>query len=119
MVYAINLLTLCMLAVCMLFCRLLIFSKLTFSKNSFGNTPLECQNSLDPDQARHFVGPDLDLDCSQRLSADDSIANRQKINDVGVKLVNVVWEKERCRPDCAFVQSGYHIGYSLSKRILY
>ena len=28
-------------------------------------------NSLDPDQARYFVGPDLVLDCLQRLSADD------------------------------------------------
>ena len=29
-------------------------------------------NSLDPDQARHFVGPDLGLNCLQRLSADDT-----------------------------------------------
>ena len=28
-------------------------------------------NSLDPDQARHFVGPDLGPNCLQRLSADD------------------------------------------------
>ena len=28
-------------------------------------------NSLDPDQARRFVGPDLGPNCSQRLSADD------------------------------------------------
>ena len=27
--------------------------------------------SLDPDQARHFVGPDLDPNCFQWLSADD------------------------------------------------
>ena len=27
-------------------------------------------NSLDPDQARHFVGPDLGPNCLQRLSAD-------------------------------------------------
>ena len=26
--------------------------------------------SLDPDQARHFVGPDLGSNCLQRLSAD-------------------------------------------------
>ena len=26
--------------------------------------------SLDPDQARHFVGPDLGPNCLQRLSAD-------------------------------------------------
>ena len=28
-------------------------------------------NSLEQDQARHFVGPDLDPNCLQRLSADD------------------------------------------------
>ena len=33
-------------------------------------------NSLDPDQARNFVAPDLDSDCLQWLSADD--ASRQK-----------------------------------------
>ena len=27
-------------------------------------------NSLDPDQARHYVGPDLGPNCLQRLSAD-------------------------------------------------
>ena len=59
------------------FCRLLIFSKLTFSKNSFGNTNTVL-TSLDPDQAQHFVRPDLGPDCLQRLSADNSITNRQK-----------------------------------------
>ena len=28
-------------------------------------------NSLDPDQARHFVGPDLGPNCLQNISADD------------------------------------------------
>ena len=27
-------------------------------------------NSLDPDQAQHFVGPDLGTNCLQKLSAD-------------------------------------------------
>ena len=56
---------------CVLLSRLLIFSKLTFSKNSFRNT-IRGSNSLDPDQARLFVGPDLDPNCLQRLSADDT-----------------------------------------------
>ena len=30
-------------------------------------------NSLDPDQAQHFVGIDLGTDCLQRLSADDTV----------------------------------------------
>ena len=39
------------------FCHLLMFfSKLFF--NSFRNT-IRDSNSLDPDQAEHFVGPDL------------------------------------------------------------
>ena len=29
-------------------------------------------NSLDSDQARHFVGPDLGPNCLQRLLADDN-----------------------------------------------
>ena len=29
-------------------------------------------NSLDPDQARHFVGPDLDPKCMKKVSADDN-----------------------------------------------
>ena len=52
----------------MLFCRLLIFFKIIFLKNSFRNI-IRVLNSLDPDQARHFVGPDLDPDCLQMLSA--------------------------------------------------
>ena len=41
-----------------------------FSKNSFGIT-IRVANSLDPDQARHCVGPDHDPNCLQRSSADD------------------------------------------------
>ena len=48
-------------------CRL--FSELTFSKNSFRNT-FRVSNSLNPDQDRHSVGPDLDPNCLQRLSVD-------------------------------------------------
>ena len=36
-------------------------------------------NGLDPDQDRHFVDPDLDPNCLQRLSADHK---KQKVNDV-------------------------------------
>ena len=39
-------------------------------KKSFRNT-IRVSNSLDPDQVRRFVGPDLDLNCLKRLSADD------------------------------------------------
>ena len=52
-------------------CRLLLFSKLTFLKNSFRNT-IRVPNSLDPDQDRCYVGPDLGPNCLQPLSADDN-----------------------------------------------
>ena len=35
-------------------------------------------NSLDPDQARRIVGPDLGPNCLPRLSADDT--GRQRVN---------------------------------------
>ena len=46
------------------------FGELPFSKNSFRNT-IRVSNSLDPDQDRHFVYPDLGPNCLQRISADD------------------------------------------------
>ena len=57
------------------------FSKLTFSKISYKNSiSLRVSNSLDPDQARHYVGPDLDPNCLQRLSANE--ASRQKVKGI-------------------------------------
>ena len=56
----------------MLFCHLLIFfQNQLFQKNSLGKT-IKVSNSLDPDQARRSVGPDLGPNCLQRLSADDT-----------------------------------------------
>ena len=48
----------------MLFCGLLIFSKSTFSKKNFKNT-IRVSNSLDPDHARPFFGPDLAPNCCE------------------------------------------------------
>ena len=45
-------------------------------------------NSLDPDQARHFVRPDLGPNCLQRLSAD--IASKE-LNTK--QLVDTFWLK--------------------------
>ena len=39
-----------------------------FSKNYFKFT-ISVSNSLYPDQAQHFIGPDLGPDCLQRISA--------------------------------------------------
>ena len=46
------------------------FSKSIFSENSVRNT-IRLSNSLDPDQDRYLVGPDLGPNCLQRLSADN------------------------------------------------
>ena len=73
-----DLLTFCLLgnfACCFVVCW--FFSKSTFSKNSFRRT-IRVSNSLDPDQARHFVWPDLDPNYLQRLSADGT--SRQGVN---------------------------------------
>ena len=49
-------------------------------------------NSLDPDQARRFVGPDLGPNCLPRLSADDTRVNTTKTEE---SLMN----KENCNND--------------------
>ena len=43
-------------------------------------------NSLDPDQAQHLFGPDLDPDCLQRLSVDDRRRQRVKVSMVFAKV---------------------------------
>ena len=42
----------------------------SFQKKSFKNT-IRMSNRLDPDQARHYVRPDLGPNYLQRLAADD------------------------------------------------
>ena len=46
-------------------------------KKSFRNT-IRMSSSLDPEQVRRFVGPDLGPNCLPRLSADDT--DRQRVN---------------------------------------
>ena len=56
-------------------------------------------NSFDPDQAQHFVWPDLGPNCLQRLSADDTI--KQIVNtpfSLNAQLVMV--EKNEQETDC-------------------
>ena len=57
----------------MLFCCLLIFFKINFFENSFRNTT-RVSNSLDPDETRHFAGPQpyLGPNYLKKLSADDT-----------------------------------------------
>ena len=47
--------------------------------DNFRNT-FRVSNSLDPDQARHFVGPELDPNCWQSLSADNTRRQRIKLS---------------------------------------
>ena len=53
------------------------FSKSTSLKNSFSNT-IRVSNSLDPDQARYFVGYDLGTNRLQMFLADDNSRLRVK-----------------------------------------
>ena len=39
---------------------------------------IRLSNSLNPDQTRHFVGPDLGPNCLQKLSTDDTSRQRAK-----------------------------------------
>ena len=64
------LLTLCMLGNIGAFCRLMISFKINFFETVL--------KSLDPDQARCIVGPDLDPNCLQTLSAEDT--SRHRVN---------------------------------------
>ena len=66
-------------------CR--FFSKSKISKNSFRNT-IRVSNSLDPDQARQNVGPDLGSNCLQRLAADGT--SRQRVE--GIKSFKTLTE---------------------------
>ena len=47
------------------------FSKAIFSKTLFRIT-IRGSISLDPDQAGHFIEPDLGQNCLQRISADET-----------------------------------------------
>ena len=60
------------------FYRLLIFFfKITIFEKFFQNT-IRMSNSLDSDQARINVGPDLVPNCLQIISADDTSRQRDK-----------------------------------------
>ena len=65
------------------------FFKIIFSQISFSNT-IKLPYSLDQDQARHFVRPDLGPNCRQVLSADDTSRQRDNCLDQTflVSLIN-------------------------------
>ena len=52
-------------------------------------------NSLDPDQARRFVGPDLGPNCLPRLSADGT--GRQRVDPTyGIYMQMVIYNGKIC-----------------------
>ena len=66
---------------------MLMLPSADFFKNSFFQKILfqehyQSVKQLDPDQDRHFVGPDLGPNCLQRLSADGKV-NANKVYNVG------------------------------------
>ena len=77
----------------MLFCRLLIFfSKSAFSKISFRQT-IRVSNSLDPDKAGHYVGPDLVPNCLKKLSTDNTRRQRVQKSQIGISIYFSVLEE--------------------------
>ena len=71
-----NCLTHCMLGNFSCFFVVCGFFYSVFKKKYFRNT-IRVSNSLDPDQARRFVGPDLGPNCLQRLPADDKSRHKR------------------------------------------
>ena len=59
-------------------------------KNSFRST-IRVSNWLGPDQARHFVGPDLGPHCLQTLSADDTLAAKESTQSAHRKKHKKIW----------------------------
>ena len=69
------------------FCRLLIFFfKIDFFEKFFQEYHQSV--SLDPNQARHFVGPNLGPTCLQKLSADNTSRLRVK-NNFSIPSINI------------------------------
>ena len=58
-----------------------IFFQNYFLKKKSSRNTIRMSNSLDPDQARRFVGPDLGPNCLPRLSADDTGRPRVNMNN--------------------------------------
>ena len=81
----------------MLFCRLLIIFKINFffkRKKSFRNT-IRMSNSLDHDQARQIVGPDLGPNCLPRISADDTGRQRSKHFIIKMTEMNAIIQNDQ------------------------
>ena len=83
---------------------------------------ISVSNSLDQDLARHFVGPDLGLNCLQRLSANDASSEHYLVKCVlHLFYVGAQWLRGRVldsRPrGRSFKPHWHHCIVSLSKNI--
>ena len=77
---------------------------INFPKNSFNGT-IRVSNSLDPDQARHFVCPDLGPNCLQRLSTEDIVRASKERDYIScfccpqLTFLKINFIKRLCVPD--------------------
>ena len=83
------------------FSYLLIAFKIIFFEKIHSRLTISVSNSLDwssldPDKARHFIRPDLGLNCLQRLTADDTSKQRIRVCMVLGKVNWSVHEKKTC-----------------------
>ena len=77
------------------------FSKLTFSNNYIRNI-ITVSNSLDLDQAQHFVGSDLGSKCLQRSSADDTSKPRDNMSCFWFEFIQLQFQKPKIGTNCTF-----------------
>ena len=70
----------------------IIVPYLTLLILDFINT-IRVSKGWDPDQAQHFVGPDLGPNCLRRLSADDKVAASWQITNTEQLLDTTFWLK--------------------------
>ena len=70
-------------------------------------------NSLDPDQARRLVGPDLGPNCLQTLSADDT--SRQRVKMIYSRFTKYFPNIEQCLKESDLTISKSHYLFSLYK----
>ena len=59
---------------CFCFCFFSLFFQNQFFRKNLFISGIRVSKKFNPDQGRHFVGPDLSPNCLPRLSADDIVA---------------------------------------------
>ena len=74
-------------------------------------------NGLDPDQALHFVGPDLGPNCLRRLSADDKVAASWQITNTEQLLDTTFWLKPMFE-SISFGSNFFHLAKVLATTFL-